>query len=89
VIDAYRKATSNLRRTGYASVGVPTSRDTRPSNSTPRINQRTDKYGHRRRPVLERPQAARDGAGAQMIVGLRFNCDEMLPGGYNLVQAGS
>jgi 2,4-dienoyl-CoA reductase-like NADH-dependent reductase (Old Yellow Enzyme family)/thioredoxin reductase len=53
---------------------------------SPYFNQRTDEYGgsleNRMRFLVESLQAARDGAGRQLALGMRFNCDEMLPGGY-------
>ncbi|CAN7665251.1 FAD-dependent oxidoreductase [Phenylobacterium sp. LjRoot225] len=53
---------------------------------SPYFNQRTDEYGgsleNRMRFLVESLRAAREGAGPDMAVGMRFNCDEMLPGGY-------
>ena len=53
---------------------------------SPYFNQRTDEYGgsleNRMRFLVESLRAAREGAGSNMAVGMRFNCDEMLPGGY-------
>ncbi|MEJ5976173.1 FAD-dependent oxidoreductase [Novosphingobium sp. PS1R-30] len=57
---------------------------------SPYFNQRTDEYGgsleNRMRFVAEALQAARDGAGevegAEFAVGMRFNCDEQIEGGY-------
>jgi dimethylamine/trimethylamine dehydrogenase len=53
---------------------------------SPYFNERTDEYGgsleNRMRFLVESLQAAREGAGPDMAVGIRLNCDEMLPGGY-------
>ena len=53
---------------------------------SPYFNQRSDDYGgsfeNRMRFLIESLRAAREGAGPKMAVGIRFNCDEMLPGGY-------
>ena len=55
---------------------------------SPYFNQRTDEYGgslqNRMRFLVESLQAAREGAGSELAVGMRFNCDEMLPGGYGI-----
>lgn len=58
---------------------------------SPYFNDRTDEYGgsleNRMRFLVEALQAAREGAGSDMAVGIRFNCDEMLPGGYGIETA--
>ena len=58
---------------------------------SPYFNARTDEYGgsleNRMRFLLESLQAAREGAGPELAVGMRFNCDELLPGGYGVETA--
>lgn len=58
---------------------------------SPYFNQRTDEYGgspeNRMRFLVESLQAVREGAGPDLAVGIRFNCDEMLPGGYGVETA--
>src|SRR5690606_27566530 len=53
---------------------------------SPYFNERTDEYGgsleNRMRFVAEALQAARDGGGREFAVGMRFNCDEQIAGGY-------
>jgi 2,4-dienoyl-CoA reductase-like NADH-dependent reductase (Old Yellow Enzyme family) len=57
---------------------------------SPYFNARSDEYGgsleNRMRFVAEALQAARDGAkdagGSRFAVGMRFNCDEQIEGGY-------
>lgn len=53
---------------------------------SPYFNARTDEYGgsleNRMRFVAEALQAARDGGGPDFAVGMRFNCDEQIAGGY-------
>jgi 2,4-dienoyl-CoA reductase-like NADH-dependent reductase (Old Yellow Enzyme family) len=53
---------------------------------SPYYNERTDEYGgsfeNRIRFMRESLQAARDGAGPDLAIGIRINCDEMVPGGY-------
>lgn len=55
---------------------------------SPYFNQRTDEYGgslaNRMRFLVESLEAARRGTGRSMAVGMRLNCDEMLPGGYRI-----
>ncbi|HYP62943.1 MAG TPA: FAD-dependent oxidoreductase [Acidocella sp.] len=58
---------------------------------SPYFNARTDEYGgsfeNRMRFMVESLQAAREGAGPDLAVGIRINCDEMLPGGYGVETA--
>ncbi len=58
---------------------------------SPYFNRRTDEYGgtlkNRMRLLVESLQVARDAAGAGMAVGMRFNCDELLAGGYDSTEA--
>ena len=58
---------------------------------SPYFNERTDEYGgsleNRMRFVAEALQAARDGGGPQFAVGMRFNCDEQIEGGYGVETA--
>jgi dimethylglycine catabolism A len=53
---------------------------------SPYFNERTDEYGgsfeNRIRFMAESLEAAREGAGPDLAIGIRINCDEMLPGGY-------
>lgn len=55
---------------------------------SPYFNERTDEYGgsleNRMRFVAEALQAARDGGGPAFAVGMRFNCDEQIAGGYGI-----
>jgi 2,4-dienoyl-CoA reductase-like NADH-dependent reductase (Old Yellow Enzyme family) len=53
---------------------------------SPFFNRRTDEYGgsldNRMRVLIEALEATREGSGGELAVGMRFNCDEMMPGGY-------
>ena len=53
---------------------------------SPYFNERTDEYGgspeNRMRFLVEALQAVREGGGADFAVGMRFNCDEQIEGGY-------
>jgi len=58
---------------------------------SPYFNRRTDEFGgsleNRMRVLVEALEASRKGGGADFAVGMRFNCDEMLPGGYGTDEA--
>jgi 2,4-dienoyl-CoA reductase-like NADH-dependent reductase (Old Yellow Enzyme family) len=53
---------------------------------SPYFNERSDEYGgsfeNRMRFMVESLEAAREGAGPDLAIGIRINCDELLPGGY-------
>ncbi len=59
---------------------------------SPYWNRREDEYGgsdeNRLRFVREALEVIRQAAGPEMAVGVRYNCDEMLPGGLNQEAAG-
>ncbi len=87
-IDAYRQSTAHLRDAGYDGIELHVAHGTLLEQSiSPYFNQRTDEYGgsleNRLRFVLEVIEATRETAGENMAVGMRFNCDEMLPGGFD------
>lgn len=54
---------------------------------SPYWNRREDEYGgndeNRLRFVREALEVIREAAGPEMAIGVRYNCDEMLPGGLN------
>ena len=84
---AIRQSASNLREAGFDGIMLHASHAGLIEQFlSPYFNQRTDEYGgsleNRMRFLVESLQAAREGAGRDMAVGMRFNCDEMLPGGY-------
>lgn len=58
---------------------------------SPYFNARTDEYGgsleNRMRFVTEALEAAREGGGSAFAVGMRFNCDEQIAGGYGVETA--
>jgi 2,4-dienoyl-CoA reductase-like NADH-dependent reductase (Old Yellow Enzyme family)/NADPH-dependent 2,4-dienoyl-CoA reductase/sulfur reductase-like enzyme len=60
--------------------------------NSPYFNRRTDEYGgsfaNRMRFMTEVLETVRSAAGGGLAVGMRFNCDELLPGGYDAVEAG-
>ena len=85
-IDSYRVSASHLREAGYDGIEVHSTHGSMNEQFlSPYFNKRTDEYGgsleNRMRFLVGALRAAREGAGADMAVGIRFNCDEMLPGG--------
>ncbi len=87
MLAAIRQSACNLREAGFDGIMLHGSHGGLIEQFlSPYFNQRTDEYGgsleNRMRFLVESLQAARKGSGPGMAVGLRFNCDEMLPGGY-------
>lgn len=85
---AWRQSIANLRAAGFDGVELHASHGGMLEQFlSPYFNRRTDEYGgsfeNRLRLLLETLQIARDAAGPRMAVGMRFNCDELLPGGYD------
>ena len=86
---AIRRSAAHLREAGFDGVMLHGSHAGLIEQFlSPYFNQRTDQYGgsleNRMRFLVEALQAAREGAGPEMAVGMRFNCDELLPGGYGV-----
>lgn len=87
MLAAVRQSAAHLREAGFDGIMLHGSHAGLIEQFlSPYFNQRTDEYGgdleNRMRFLVESLQAAREGAGSDMAVGMRFNCDEMLPGGY-------
>ena len=92
MIAAFGKSTANLREAGFDGVELHAAHAAILEHFvSPYFNRRTDEYGgsleNRMRVLVEALEAAREGAGGTMAVGMRFNCDEMLPGGYDQADA--
>ena len=88
----YAAGTANFRQAGYDGVEIHVTHGSPVENFlSPYWNRRTDEYGgsveNRVRYVREILAAVRDAAGPELAVGIRFNCDEMLPGGYGQDEA--
>jgi 2,4-dienoyl-CoA reductase-like NADH-dependent reductase (Old Yellow Enzyme family)/pyruvate/2-oxoglutarate dehydrogenase complex dihydrolipoamide dehydrogenase (E3) component len=86
--DALRQSTANLRAAGFDGVEIHASHGGFVEQFlSPYFNRRTDDYGgsleNRMRVLVESLETAREAAGSHMAVGMRFNCDELLPGGYD------
>ena len=92
LIDAYRQSTANLHQAGYDGVMLHSAHGAILEHFlSPYFNQRTDEYGgsfdNRIRLLTQCLEAAREGAAGDMAVGVRLNCDELLPGGYGTGEA--
>jgi 2,4-dienoyl-CoA reductase-like NADH-dependent reductase (Old Yellow Enzyme family) len=90
--DAFRQSTGHLSEAGFDGVMIHASHGGLLEQFvSPYFNQRTDEYGgsleNRMRFLVESLQAARGAGGGKFAVGMRFNCDEMLPGGYDTKSA--
>ncbi len=88
LVKAHRQSTAHLRQAGYDGVMIHASHSAIAETFTsPYFNDRTDEYGgsleNRLRFLVECLEAAREGAGDAMAVGMRFNCDELISGGYD------
>ncbi len=86
LIAAYVQGTRHLRQAGYDGVEVHSAHGIVVEQFlSPYFNKRTDEYGGdldgRMRLLVEILTAIREQAGPRMAVGLRLNCDEMVPGG--------
>jgi 2,4-dienoyl-CoA reductase-like NADH-dependent reductase (Old Yellow Enzyme family)/NADPH-dependent 2,4-dienoyl-CoA reductase/sulfur reductase-like enzyme len=92
LVDAHRQSTSNLRRAGYDGVMLHAAHGAILEHFlSPYFNQRTDEYGgsfdNRIRLLLECLEATREGSAGEMAVGVRLNCDELMPEGYGVSEA--
>jgi len=86
LVEAFRRSSTHLAAAGYDGIEVHCTHGALVEQFlSPYFNHRDDEYGggleNRMRFLVECLQAARQGAGPQRAVGVRFNCDEMLPGG--------
>lgn len=87
MLAAVRQSAAHLRQAGFDGIMLHGSHAGLIEQFlSPYFNERRDEYGgsfdHRLRFLIESLEAAREGAGPGLAVGMRFNCDEMLPGGY-------
>ncbi|CAN7240671.1 FAD-dependent oxidoreductase [Phenylobacterium sp. LjRoot219] len=90
--EVWRQSVGNLRAAGFDGVELHASHGGLLEQFlSPYFNRRTDEYGgsfdNRLRLLVETLEIAREAAGPAMAVGMRFNCDELLPGGYDTGQA--
>lgn len=86
-VELHRTSARNLSEAGYDGIEVHAAHGVLAEQfASGYWNKRGDEYGgsvdNRMRFLIEVLEATRDGAGAHLAVGVRFNCDEMLPGGW-------
>ena len=92
MLDAFRRSTRHLREAGFDGVMLHAAHGALLEQFTsPFFNRRTDEYGgplaNRMRLLVEALETVREEAGGAMAVGMRLNCDELLPGGYETKDA--
>lgn len=92
MLGALRQSIEHLREAGYDGVMIHGAHGALAEHFlSPYFNRRTDEYGgtleNRMRFLIESLQVAREAAGDRMAVGMRFNCDELLSGGYDSKEA--
>lgn len=92
MVAAYGQSTANLRAAGYDGVMLHAAHGALLEHFvSPYFNRRTDEYGgsraNRMRFLIECLEVAHDAADGKIAVGMRFNCDELLPGGYDTAEA--
>lgn len=92
MLDVFGESTENLRAAGFDGVMVHASHGAIVEQFlSPYFNRRTDEYGgsleNRMRFLVETLQTVREAAAGEMAVGMRFNCDELLTGGYHTKDA--
>jgi hypothetical protein len=92
MLGALRQSIEHLREAGFDGVMVHGAHGALAQQFlSPYFNRRSDEYGgtleNRMRFLIESLQAAREAAGDRMAVGVRFNCDELLSGGYDSKEA--
>ncbi len=88
MIDAFGQSVVNLREAGLDGVMLHASHGGLFEQFiSPYFNRRTDEYGgnlkNRMRFLREGLEVCREAAKGELAVGMRFNCDELLPGGYD------
>ncbi|MDQ1424695.1 MAG: dimethylglycine catabolism, partial [Acidimicrobiaceae bacterium] len=86
VVEAHKISARNLGRAGYDGFALSCTHGMLvEAFLSPYFNRRTDEYGgsleNRMRFVVECLQAAREGAGPNLAVGMRYNANEMVPSG--------
>jgi 2,4-dienoyl-CoA reductase-like NADH-dependent reductase (Old Yellow Enzyme family) len=87
-VDSYRSAAHNLAEAGYDGIEIHHTHGMQGEQFLSEYwNRRTDEYGgdldRRFRLSTDVMNAVREEVGPNLAVGIRFNCDEMLPGGWD------
>jgi 2,4-dienoyl-CoA reductase-like NADH-dependent reductase (Old Yellow Enzyme family) len=89
IVDAYARSAINLREAGYDGFEVHATHGMLAEQFlSPYFNRRDDEWGadsleNRMRLLVRLLRTVREVAGPERPVGVRFNCDEMLPGGVD------
>lgn len=92
IVDAYRRSAKNLSNAGIDGIMLHASHAALIEQFlSPYFNERADDYGgdfeRRMRFLIEVLEATREGAGPDLAIGIRLNCDELVPGGYGTAVA--
>jgi 2,4-dienoyl-CoA reductase-like NADH-dependent reductase (Old Yellow Enzyme family)/thioredoxin reductase len=92
MVAAHAQSARHLRQAGFDGVMVHATHGALLEHFlSPYFNRRTDEYGgsleNRMRFMIEALEAVRSEAGNSFAVGMRFNCDELLLGGYGADEA--
>lgn len=87
MVEAFRMCVRNLREAGFDGVMIHAAHaELIEQFLSPYFNKRTDEYGgsfeNRLRLLVDILTAAKAEAGDKMAVGMRFNADEIIQGGY-------
>jgi len=89
---AHRQSAAHLAEAGFDGIEIHASHSGMIEQFlSPYFNRRTDEYGgsleNRMRLLVETLETVREGAGEGLAVGMRFNCDELVEGGYDTADA--
>jgi dimethylglycine catabolism A len=90
--ECHRQSATHLRAAGFDGIEIHASHSGMVEQFlSPYFNRRDDEYGgsleNRMRLLVETLQTTRAAAGKEMAVGMRFNCDELVEGGYGMPDA--
>jgi 2,4-dienoyl-CoA reductase-like NADH-dependent reductase (Old Yellow Enzyme family)/NADPH-dependent 2,4-dienoyl-CoA reductase/sulfur reductase-like enzyme len=86
LVEGFERCARNLREAGYDGIQIHVAHGVLLEQFlSPYFNRRTDEYGGdligRMRLVMEVLERVADAVRPQLALGVRLNCDEMLPGG--------
>jgi len=92
MLDTFRHSAENLLASGFDGIMLHAAHGALLEQFvSPYFNRRTDEYGgpleNRLRFLVEALEVVRKASNGKMAVGMRFNCDELLAGGYGTEEA--
>ena len=92
MLDTFRQSTENLLASGFDGIMLHAAHGALLEQFvSPYFNRRSDEYGgaleNRLRFLTEALTTVRKAAAGKLAVGMRFNCDELLAGGYGTEEA--